>query len=188
MYLLVCSITSIESLAGFRVLFDYVGARGVFSSINETFSHRPQNTSPVWASDIRRTNSLSHWSGQVTVPHDCQIATSLGRPGNHALQASGMAAAFCSATAKLVSGLNSAAGQDLADPDTWTRSALRTLKQFYSLSPSYPTCSPGTADTLGRQLESPTQFRVHRRRQIQTAKVVTVVEGHENRRSLSMGG
>jgi hypothetical protein len=38
MYLLVCSITSIESLAGFRVLFDYVGARGVFSSINETFS------------------------------------------------------------------------------------------------------------------------------------------------------
>jgi hypothetical protein len=38
MYLLVCSITSIESLAGFRVLFDCVGARGVFSSINETFS------------------------------------------------------------------------------------------------------------------------------------------------------
>ena len=38
MYLLVCSITSIESLAGFRVLFDSVGARGVFSSINETFS------------------------------------------------------------------------------------------------------------------------------------------------------
>jgi hypothetical protein len=38
MYLLVCSITSIESLAGFRVLFDFVGARGVFSSINETFS------------------------------------------------------------------------------------------------------------------------------------------------------
>ena len=38
MYSLVCSITSIESLAGFRVLFDYVGARGVFSSINETFS------------------------------------------------------------------------------------------------------------------------------------------------------
>ena len=33
MYLLVCSITSIESLAGFRVLFDFVGARGVFSSI-----------------------------------------------------------------------------------------------------------------------------------------------------------
>ena len=38
MYLLVCSTTSIVSLAGFRVLFDYVGARGVFSSINETFS------------------------------------------------------------------------------------------------------------------------------------------------------
>jgi hypothetical protein len=38
MYLLVCSITSIESLAGFRMLFDFVGARGVFSSINETFS------------------------------------------------------------------------------------------------------------------------------------------------------
>ncbi len=27
-----------SSLAGFRVLFDFVGARGVFSSINETFS------------------------------------------------------------------------------------------------------------------------------------------------------
>ena len=40
MYLLVCSITSIESLAGFRVLFDYVGARGVFSSIKETFSRQ----------------------------------------------------------------------------------------------------------------------------------------------------
>jgi len=36
----VCSITSIESLAGFRVLFDYVGARDVFSSINETFSRQ----------------------------------------------------------------------------------------------------------------------------------------------------
>ena len=47
MYLLVCSITSIESLAGFRVsvfcniecfFFGPVGARGVFSLINKTFS------------------------------------------------------------------------------------------------------------------------------------------------------
>ena len=46
MYLLVCSITSIESLAGFRVLFDSVGARGVFSSINETFSLTLSSFSP----------------------------------------------------------------------------------------------------------------------------------------------
>jgi hypothetical protein len=38
MYLLVCSITSIESLTGLRVFFGAVDARGVFSLINETFS------------------------------------------------------------------------------------------------------------------------------------------------------
>jgi hypothetical protein len=52
-------------------------------------------------------------------------------------QASGMAA-FYSATAELVAWLHSfphasewAAGQNLADPDTWTSSALRTPKQLH---------------------------------------------------------
>ena len=43
MYFLVCSTTSIESLSGFRVFCDLVGARGVFSSINETFSQILRN-------------------------------------------------------------------------------------------------------------------------------------------------
>jgi hypothetical protein len=72
MYLLVCSTTSIVSLAGFRVLFDFVGARGVFSSINETFSllsierlHKyaiwtSKGTDGTVGSDVRR-----HWGWRL---------------------------------------------------------------------------------------------------------------------------
>jgi len=63
------------------------------------------------------------------------------------LQASGMAA-FYSATAELVAWLHSlphasewAAGQNLADPDTWNSSALQTLKQLHDKLLMHHSCT-----------------------------------------------
>ena len=86
MYLLVCSITSIESLAGFRVLFDCVGARGVFSSINETFSplrRLAPRTAPRGQARARRGRSgtADIWMNCMRTPQEAETWTRVGIEG-----------------------------------------------------------------------------------------------------------